>query len=73
MNVKLSMDELDVTPAESKTTLKTWSIMETFAGGTVFLAALVISFFAIISPHIERRNYYEMSEEPGNEKTCAGA
>ena len=31
---------------DEKTTLKTWTIMETLVGGTGFLVALVISFFA---------------------------
>ncbi len=31
---------------DEKTTLKTWTIMETLVGGVGFLAALVISFFA---------------------------
>ena len=31
---------------DEKTTLKTWTIMETLVGFTGFLAALVISFFA---------------------------
>lgn len=31
---------------DEKTTLKTWTIMETIVGGTGFLVALVISFFA---------------------------
>lgn len=31
---------------DEKTTLKTWTIMETLVGGTGFLAALLISFFA---------------------------
>ena len=30
---------------DEKTTLKTWTIMETLVGGTGFLVALVISFF----------------------------
>ncbi len=31
---------------DEKTTLKTWTIMETLVGGTGFLVALIISFFA---------------------------
>ncbi|WP_373109748.1 hypothetical protein [Lachnoclostridium sp. Marseille-P6806] len=31
---------------DEKTTLKTWTIMETLVGGTGFIAALIISFFA---------------------------
>lgn len=31
---------------DEKTTLKTWTIMETLVGGVGFLVALVISFFA---------------------------
>lgn len=31
---------------DEKTTLKTWTIMETLVGGTGFVAALIISFFA---------------------------
>jgi GntP family gluconate:H+ symporter/Gnt-I system low-affinity gluconate transporter len=31
---------------DEKTTLKTWTVMETLVGFTGFLAALVISFFA---------------------------
>ncbi len=31
---------------DEKTTLKTWTVMETLVGGTGFLVALVISFFA---------------------------
>jgi len=31
---------------DEKTTLKTWTIMETLVGVTGFLVALVISFFA---------------------------
>ena len=30
---------------DEKTTLKTWTIMETLVGGTGFLVALLISFF----------------------------
>ena len=30
---------------DEKTTLKTWTIMETFVGGTGFIVALIISFF----------------------------
>ena len=31
---------------DEKTTLKTWTIMETLVGGNGFIAALIISFFA---------------------------
>lgn len=31
---------------DEKTTLKTWTIMETLVGGTGFIVALIISFFA---------------------------
>ena len=31
---------------DEKTTLKTWTIMETLVGGVGFLVALIISFFA---------------------------
>ena len=31
---------------DEKTTLKTWTIMETLVGGTGFLVAMIISFFA---------------------------
>jgi GntP family gluconate:H+ symporter/Gnt-I system low-affinity gluconate transporter len=31
---------------DEKTTLKTWTIMETLVGGTGFVVALIISFFA---------------------------
>lgn len=31
---------------DEKTTLKTWTVMETLVGGVGFLVALVISFFA---------------------------
>ena len=30
---------------DEKTTLKTWTIMETLVGGTGFIVALIISFF----------------------------
>lgn len=44
---------------DEKTTLKTWTIMETLVGGTGFIVALIISFFCI--GFRKRRDRYEIS------------